>query len=172
MNNNKWKAVDWSALKPGDTIRVLHENGDVIHGTFHEEDTLSYLKSSFGRFFVASNLAGNGFRFERAVPERTVPTEPGLYTTVSTWPPATLGYDLYIRESGYDEWVAQVDGDQWDEIDPDGLPDDLVRLVPVTEADELRKRLERIRTAVERGTLALAGSGNRDYLLALLDGEA
>lgn len=71
MNNDiKWEAVDLGDLEPADKVRLTHENGNIIHGEVYKDG--KYIEAgAVGHW--AARFQEEGYRFERAVPERLVP---------------------------------------------------------------------------------------------------
>ena len=135
MTETKWEAVEHGDIKPGDKVRLLHANGDVIHGVWYGERG----KAPSGISTVGGICMGrhwsleHGYRFERAVPERTLPTEPGLYEVP--------GDDARLFNLNDDEqWATDDGGEAWRLITARDVPLTIVRLVPVTEVEEAEKR--------------------------------
>ena len=153
-DNTKWEPVDPLALETGDKVRLTCD-GECFRGEITGPNKIKLFQTVHA--FV-SDLVGSGYSFERAVPERTLPTEPDIY-----WSPSERRYFELASEG--DWWTPS-----WTRVDRSLVPTDLVRLVPVTEADELRERIEKARGVIEKSP-SLIAFGARVTLLAMLDGE-
>lgn len=132
----KWEPIEPSALRPGDRIRLTHDNGDLIHG--EAAATRAYDIRCMHFNGIAEALLADGYRFERAVPERTLPTEPGVYRCTSA--PLDKFGSIYTLNTG-----GRSSDDRARDLSEQSVPADLVRLVPATEAEELRKRIDTTR---------------------------
>lgn len=79
MNTDtKWEPVEYRDLNVGDSVRLVHDNGDIVHGhVVNHKDTISL--SIFEGIIVAARVTERGYSFERAVPERTATDEGELY---------------------------------------------------------------------------------------------
>lgn len=164
MNDNtKWEAVEVDAIKAGDTIRATHTSGSVVAGealTFDAGAKLLMHGDSHARHYSEHN----GWTFERAVPERTLPSEPGLYQSARI-----------NRGSGTQHAVTyRYSIGRWEDCarpneEPDYLPDDLVRLVPVTEVEALRDRIAVARAYYQSQNF---GDAHIDCIFELIDGTA
>ncbi|MGC5078495.1 hypothetical protein [Agrococcus sp. DT81.2] len=136
MNTDtKWEAALFSDLKPADTVRLTREDGDTIHA---QVSMNGYgVAASFG-YVPFTAFSDTGYIVERAVPERTLPTEPGVYASQTEIDRASgnlVNCDIYATSptGWHDLWV---NGD----VPDSDVPADLVRLVPVTEVEEAEKR--------------------------------
>lgn len=134
--DTKWERVDFLALTPGDKVRVKHDSGDTFHGTIkpgiHSDRTI-VLDNLLLPGLSMDAVQGRGYSVERAVPERTLPTEPGVYRCLSV--PLDKFGSIYTLNTG-----SRWSDDRARDISEQSVPDDLVRLVPVTEAEEAEKR--------------------------------
>lgn len=127
----KWETVEWGYLKAGDKIRLTTRNGDIVHGEFVDEPHARYIDTDF---IDVWHVAATKCRIERAVPERTLSTEPGIYVDAGIWRDSPTDAAVFILKHG--TWSHS----DWRPANP-ALNLNLVRLVPVTEVDELRKRI-------------------------------
>lgn len=131
-DSDEWEPVAPEDLKGGDVVRVQSKKGTVwIPGVVDS--------SAPPGTFVNVSLDGSGFSnslyavdwyFDRAVPERVLPTVPGLYVSAARNNP---GRDpVYIFGTGWLTDSGDIGG--WDVIDERDLPTDLVLLVPHADA--------------------------------------
>lgn len=162
-NNSKWEPVSIGDLKYGDKVRALHADGDVIHGTVSD---LGYAFHTNAAYLGIRELLGKGWSFERAVPERTLPSEPGLYVTT------TAATDHLECANVFRRFVHTWDEDIEAEVEQIASRLGLVRLVPVTEVEEAEKRIQAAREYVDRSAGTYIASEPAATILALLDGEA
>lgn len=162
----KWVAVDAADLKAGDKVRVVCEElGDVMHADVLEGAGFVQLASHSMLAIVA--LSAAGYRFERE--QAALPTEPGLYLGEGDDP--NYGPIYLLSAGGY--WMRDEprgSGSVWDQIPDHKLPADLTRLVPSTEADELRSAVMAlvgslsefdIKSSVKAELLAIVYGGTR-----------
>lgn len=154
----KWEAVEYGDLKPGDGVR-LTQYDDVIHGHVTTDLCIGTAATS-----VSIGIWRNrGYSVERAVPERTLPTEAGYY----------LAGDTLFRLYADGQWWKPFYEDKgWRLVDEDDVPDDLVRLVPVTEVEELRQRIEKADEYLAAQHREAEIGDVRPTLTSLLYGEA
>lgn len=158
-----YEPVDPADLKTGDKVRLVADDGTLVWGTANDDRTVTL---AIGSVFWK---APDGYRFERE--QTPLPTGFGLFASAREIKAA--GDD----QTHFDVWLHDTEGG-WTNLyighdpvtDESEVPTDLVPLVPSTEADELRARIDLIRLAVQTGRLALAGNGNRDLLMQMLDG--
>lgn len=159
-NNSKWEPVETTDLKAGDKVRLKHGNGDVIHAEVYTDGL--YVDAVFGGHWI-ERLAEEGYSFERAVPERTLPSEKGWYSAPK--PGYSFPDVIGVDEGGW--WVYGEGGHR-----SEPFPDGAVRLVPVTDVEEAEKRIQKVREYVERSASTYIASEPAATILALLDGEA
>lgn len=147
MNTDiKWEAVDPKILKKGDDIRIRTKGGTVwIPALYRYPNTSMSHEVWLDGAESSNSLIAEHWNFERAVPERTLPTEDGWYQAQSATEMSV--FELY-GGVWFHVTLSRVQVD-----DLADLPDDLVRLVPATEAEEAEAR--GIRKAHD--TLALIG---------------
>lgn len=137
----KWETVEQGDLGAGDKVRLTHRNGDVIHGIYRDGSNLNgwaYVETMGGHLRMSS-LGGHSF--ERAVPERTLPTEPGLYALAPESLPTSRV--IRLRAGKWEHFGPSYASDDFESVLDYAAEFGIVRLVPVTEVEELRKRLER-----------------------------
>lgn len=163
MNTDtKWEAAEPAGIARGDKVKLAHTNGSVIYGVAvyggGDRVAVNFDGGNERHFF-----GREGWTFERAVPERTLPTEPGIYA--DHYP--STGYTLFsLHDAGH--WAHDGGGSKWQRIeDENDLPDDLVRLVPVTEVEELRTRIERAKRMLTPGKWSTTSD-----VIDALDGQA
>lgn len=167
-NNTKWERVEAADIKRGDEIRATHPNGSALigeatHSTGTTQSVLLALpdgSNSRNVFYV------NGWSFERAVPERTLPTEDGVYSAADD----PTNAPLYMQIRG--TWQTDCLGTEWKYCAASDLPDDLVRLVPVTEVEDLRERIEKAKKRlIKMHRNAYISTRELEDFTRLLDGE-
>lgn len=129
----KWEAVEYGDLKIDDKVRLIGKSGDIVHGEFVGTPAGRYIDTEFVEVWPAQAIK---FGIERAVRERTLPTEPGWYIRASDDACiyrlfVDLGHNWYSTDNMQAEYRATAKS---------RVPDDLVRLVPVTEVEEAEKR--------------------------------
>jgi len=159
-NNTKWEPVKYGDLKHGDRARITNAKGDVIYGRMESER----FTCDFGDV-GAWALDKSGYSFERAVPERTLPTTPGLYVSQTMIERGMLGNARVqkLREDG--TWADEQDAAA------QHRRNGLVRLAPVTEVEEAEKRIQAAREYVADPGNWSGLDGRRRMILSLLDGE-
>lgn len=159
-NNSKWEPVGHSDLKHGDRARITNAKGDVIYGCMEGERFIC----DFGDV-GAWALSETGYSFERAVPERTLPSEPGVYLN----PARHLDkFDSVFTLTTSGHWT----NDRAQDIDDTDVPADLVRLVPVTEVEEAEKRIQAVRDYIGDRTGTYIDSGTAAAIFDILDRDA
>ena len=162
-NNTKWEPVSWDELVGGESIRLTHEAyDDIVHGDVSESgEAIITALYTLDKSWLKEH---SGYKAERAVPERTLPSEDGIYASAEDY--ALGDYHLYARNGG--EWQDDT-REAWLPSDEALIPFDLVRLVPVTEVEELRERIKNARDWAEG---YWSGKSVPESLLVYLDGEA
>lgn len=170
--DTKWEAVEPTDIKQGDTIRAVHTNGSVVIGEQRLPSAAGVLLTVPDDSHTRGFYVGRGWTFERAVPERTLPTGWGVFASRAEVKRAgenRLHFDVWMHdEDGWKNLYTNPDV----AVTPDAVPEDMEPLGLVTEVEELRQRIDMAREYVDDYGNWSTFDGRRKHILALLAGEA
>lgn len=164
MNNDmKWEAVDHDQLTIGQQVRVRPTDGKTwLEGQV--DHITAFHGARIALEGTATTVHTDGrWDVERAVPERTLPTEPGRYIAASMADSPHMANIMTLRGDGL-----------WDDESTAAKIEPLVRLVPSTDVEEAEKRARADLNHASQYLTTVRSNlreSDIDYLLHVLKGK-